>query len=121
MHSKNILAYKKQKTEQVKAVVDLVKDKDTCYQVKLLKFFGEYDTKPCGICSVCKSKAKNPKTISINEVEYLILKTLESKSLSSADLARKIKIDENKIIIALEQMLENNKVKLTVNNLYQKI
>jgi ATP-dependent DNA helicase RecQ len=52
----------KLKIEQLQSVLHYAEDKTTCKSRLILLYFGETDTKDCGICSYCLSKKKKPPT-----------------------------------------------------------
>ena len=41
------------KQQQVKAMLDYIKNDSVCKSMQLLSYFGEKNTNPCGICSFC--------------------------------------------------------------------
>ena len=43
----------KLKQQHVKAMLDYVENESVCKSMQLLAYFGEKNTEPCGICSVC--------------------------------------------------------------------
>jgi ATP-dependent DNA helicase RecQ len=121
IHSKNIALYKDQKINQIKAVVDFINEKNVCYQIKLLDYFGETYAKACGVCSICLSKSNNNDNAVLKKAELEVLTLLSHEDHSSLSLQRKIKLERELILDVLENLLEKKKIKLTSKNLYKKI
>jgi len=117
IHSKYIKVYRNQKNNQINEVVNFVTDK-SCYQVKLLNYFGEEDAKPCGKCSLCLARNFQHNKNTNNKVKEDILKALGHGDKSSVDLEKDLKLDQIALIQALEHLLSEDKIKLTINNLY---
>lgn len=121
LHARSIKALKQEKINQINAVVNFISNKDTCYQVQLLNYFGEKNAKPCGICSICNSKLYNNSSKINKIIQSEIIYLLEQEKLSSVQLVKKMNYNEQQILEVLENMLEENIIRLTANNLYQKI
>jgi ATP-dependent DNA helicase RecQ len=121
IHSKSIKAYKEQKNNQIKAVIEFIKDNQTCHQVKLLNYFGEEASKDCGICSVCLSKKSLKKKAGTAMIEKEILNILSEQSQSSSQLTAKLDFSRTEILMTLEMLLVQQKITLTPNNLYKVI
>jgi ATP-dependent DNA helicase RecQ len=120
MHVKNIEAYRQQKIHQVESVISFIKNTETCLQIQLMHYFGEKVETPCGICSVCKSKLLYNKETDINSIQNQILRELEIGALSSTEIVNRLNYREHKTLKALEKLLEQQKIGLTTNNLYNR-
>lgn len=104
------------KIEQLKSVLNYIKDKNSCKSNLILNYFGEESKRDCGICSFCLSKQKS-KT-SLSSIQKSILELLQNENLNSRELQIKTKINSNDIIFALQELLENNQIKILPNNKY---
>ncbi len=119
IHAKSITAYREQKIRQINAVIEFIKDENTCHQIKLLEYFGETTDQECGSCSVCRAKDQTLSESDFTKAESEIANLLSHESLSSNDLEIKTELQKNIIINVLENMLQDEKIKLTENNLYK--
>lgn len=103
------------KKNQFQSVLYYIKEQNQCKSKLLLEYFGETKTEPCGICSYCITLNKNKENKSVEEKILLIL---EKQDLNSRDLQKLLKYPQDDIIFALQNLLENNKVIVNLNNLY---
>ena len=96
-------------------MLHFVTDKTTCKSVLISKYFGEENTKDCGICSYCTSK-DNAKPKSVSES---IKSVLEKAPLSSNEMENVLTFSTEEIIFALQNLLENDAIYLNSYNKYQ--
>lgn len=114
--SKHLEAQNKLKTAQLQAVLQYVKDTQTCKNKLLMHYFGENIQDDCGICSYCISKNKtkqNPENISEK-----IVSLLKMQDFSSRDIQKLTKFHKDDVIFALQNLLENDTISIKSNNLY---
>ena len=104
------------KIEQLKSVIEYVSNNKECKNKKLLAYFGEIVTKDCGICSYCISK-KEVKIDSFNLMEH-ILALLATNDFSSREIQKNTKAREDVVIMALQTLMEDNKIIIRPNNSY---
>lgn len=107
------------KKDQIDAVIGYISNNDLCKSVQLLDYFGEKNSTPCGICSVCISKKPKTKNRSPKIIAHDIILLLENQPLSSRTLVEQLSHPENNILETLQLMLANNVLELTSNNLYK--
>lgn len=114
--SKYLEAQNKLKQKKLKAVLDYVTNKKQCKNSLILKYFGETITTDCGNCSYCigKKKTKNTSETDAN----LLLNLIKEKPLSSRELNQLTKITEEQLIFALQELLDNDFIKVLPNNKY---
>ena len=99
------------------AVLDYIDNEDVCKSIQLLTYFGETQSKSCGICSVCNKKKKslaNP-----SEIRNKIIVLLEEGAISSRSLAEKLPFSEDDIKQQLKQLLEYGIIVITKQNTYK--
>ena len=83
--------------------------------VLISNYFGEENTKACGICSYCTSKNKSePKSVSES-----IQNLLKNGALSSKEIENTLTFSAEEIIFALQNLLENDIIFLNASNKYQ--
>ena len=104
------------KQKKLQAVLDYVTDKVHCKNSLILKYFGESCTAACGNCSYCihKNATKNHSEKDAN----ILLNHIKAKPLSSRELQQLTKIPEEQLIFALQELLENDFIKILPNNTY---
>ena len=114
--SKYLEAQNLLKTNQLKSVLHYIKEDAKCKSKLLLEYFGEVVTKDCGICSYCISKNNN-KTDFVVLTEKII-GLLKIQDLNSRDIQKLSKYPKDDVIFVLQNLLENNTIKVQANNLY---
>jgi ATP-dependent DNA helicase RecQ len=107
------------KKKRVHAVIDYIKNNDTCRHIQLLSYFGETVATPCGICSVCKMKkvAKPDPALQLL-VREAILKLLKEKPMTSTEICAKLAYRESLILTIIQLLLEADTIQLTETNTY---
>lgn len=67
--------------ERIEAMIAYASASDTCRSQLLLRYFGEEESAPCGMCDVCLSHRKGSPTSSISLSEAVALLQKESEAL----------------------------------------
>ncbi|WP_034040428.1 RecQ family ATP-dependent DNA helicase [Wocania ichthyoenteri] len=109
----------KLKQQQVKSMLDYIKNDTVCKSMQLLAYFGEKDVKPCGICSVCASTKKESKPQDINTIKKRIIELLENGDLSSRLISTTLNCSEKDVKTVLKLLLEHNIIAITQTNTYK--
>ncbi len=104
------------KIEQLESVLHYVNNTNTCKSRLLLDYFGEKDSKACGVCSYCISK--NKVTTDMHLVVKEILEVLKSADLNSREMEKNMAFASKDIIFALQMLMENEIIVLKPNNQY---
>lgn len=107
------------KEDQIDAVIGYISDDEQCKSIRLLEYFGEKNSTPCGICSVCILKKPETKKSSTKSISHDIILLLENQPLSSRALVEQMQHSENEILETLQLMLANNILEITANNSYK--
>jgi len=97
--------------KQIEAVLEYAENLDICLNQKLLYYFGEKNSKECGICSVCRTK--NAQAISANKftlLEQKIYSILKNNSLTINELTDKIKAEQKDIVFVARKLLDEEKI-----------
>lgn len=111
--------FNRRKKEQNQAVLDYMTSSKICKERYLLTYFGEKSEKNCGICSFCiEKKYKEEKNNA--ESEAIILNLLQENPLSSQEICLKIELPEKEILLILNKLVDNQKVKRNALNQYVK-
>ena len=109
----------KTKKEKIEAVLDYVRNTEKCRSEQLLNYFGETETSPCGICSVCKSAAEPLTKENIKRIYYAIVGLLEERAFSSREISEKLPFKEQHILTVLQMLLERDALAMTPSNCYK--
>jgi len=104
------------KRTQLQSVLDYVVNDKSCKSRQLLSYFGEKESKNCGICSYCITKNKTENKVS--SVAEKILELLKTSPMSSREIQMYSKFSDDAIIFAMQQLLEINKIEILPNNKY---
>jgi ATP-dependent DNA helicase RecQ len=104
------------KKEQLKQVVNYVTNTETCKSRLILAYFGEKNTSECGICSYCI--AKKNKSSDTKPLVILIIELLSEKAQTSRELLKTLHCNEELLIFALQELLDDKKIKIAANNKY---
>ncbi|QSS97322.1 ATP-dependent DNA helicase RecQ [Psychroflexus sp. ALD_RP9] len=102
------------KKDQIKAVIEFASENNECLQNKILYYFGEVSSRPCGNCSNCNKKLKSE--VSIKEEILNLLK--QYKELNSQEIISLLKLNENVVLDTLKALYINHKIKLTPKKKY---
>jgi len=116
--SKELETLNNKKKEEVKAVLNYIENSTVCKSLQLVNYFGESNTQPCGVCSVCASQQSTPskkETILISEKIQLLL---EDKEMTSREISEKLTFTESKILVVLRLLQDATKIKINTKNQY---
>jgi ATP-dependent DNA helicase RecQ len=105
------------KTNQINDILNYVKNTEICRSKQVLDYFGESDTKECGICSTCLSY--NNDELKIEEAVSKITTLLKERPYSSREISNKLAITEANVTKALKILMENRVILVTKTNSYQ--
>ncbi|WP_366187170.1 ATP-dependent DNA helicase RecQ [Flavobacterium ovatum] len=104
------------KKEQLKSVLDYVKEDSICKSKLILAYFGEKDADECGICSYCITKKRSPKDP--DALSKKIIELLQNEDLNSRELQNRTQTSKDTIIFALQALLEKEIIIVKSNNTY---
>lgn len=109
----------KLKQRQVEAVIAYINNKSVCKSMQLLNYFGEKNTAPCGICSVCTKKQRNTRPLDISSLKNKVIELLETGEKSSRDITNALGCDDSEIKKVLKLLLEHQIITITKTNRYK--
>ena len=109
----------KLKQQQVKAMLDYIENESVCKSMQLLTYFGEKNTEPCGICSVCITSKKLKKPQDIKSLKKQVIELLENGDQSSRVLLSHLDCEEKDIKSVLKLLLEHHIISITPTNTYK--
>ena len=117
--AKTIEQQNKLKQHQVKSMLDYVENDSVCKSVQLLSYFGEKNSKNCGICSVCVNSNKKKKPEDINTLKKRIIKLLENGDQSSRTMLETLNCEPEVLKSVLKLLLEHQIINITSKNTYK--
>ncbi|WP_339666377.1 RecQ family ATP-dependent DNA helicase [Maribacter arcticus] len=109
----------KLKIENVSKMLAYIENDTICRSVQLLQYFGETQKGVCGICDVCiKNKLGD---VDVINTKLKIIACLKINKANSRELQHSLNINHDIIIIALQELLEENHITLNSINEYELI
>lgn len=105
------------KKTQLLSVFEYVKNDGKCKSQKLLSYFEETNSEPCGICSFCLERSKKS-VISESDLKT-ILTLLKTEPLSSRKLEELSNFNPDKLTTILTRLLEKELIEITERNTYK--
>ncbi len=115
--SKNIKQQNQLKYDKLTAVLDLIRNKEECVSVQLLRYFGENDSSRCGICDFCEEQ--NSPKLTDKEISIQIINLLRNNDLTYTGLSNHFPYQKEIFSKMIELLLENHKIALTSQNKFQ--
>ncbi len=107
------------KYDQVNAMLAYINNNTQCKSMQLLSYFGEQETTPCGICSVCITKKTSSSANNINSLKQQVIQLLENGEQSSRDILNNLKCTETDLKTIIGLLLEHNIITITPKNTYK--
>jgi ATP-dependent DNA helicase RecQ len=116
LFSKTIKEQNQLKEGQVKQILAYTNNNRMCRSKQLLTYFGETDASPCGICDVCNSPKDS--IITLQNIKIQILALLALNPGNSRTVQQLLQLESDSVLIALQELLEDRKIKLDTKNQY---
>jgi ATP-dependent DNA helicase RecQ len=104
------------KEGQVKHMLAYTNNNRICRSEQLLAYFGETNSRPCGRCDVCTSQIDSK--IGSQNIKQQILVLLASNPANSRTIEQTLHLESNFVLIALQELLEERRIKLDTKNQY---
>lgn len=98
---------KKAYGEKIHEMVRYIEEPDSCRQLSLMRYFGQKESTPCGICDICLQKKKSSHTDK-KEIRESILNVLRQKDMELKELVRSSQQDEKQVIRQIRALLDEN-------------
>lgn len=104
--------FRKQKyMTRISEMLAYVKSETKCRSQFLLSYFGDTAARRCGQCDICLEKNELKITKErFTEIEKEIKKLLLEKPCELLELVRKIDIDERKVILVIEKLMDDGAI-----------
>ncbi len=93
---------------KVREMVRYIEEPDTCRQLSLIRYFGQKETIPCGICDVClQNKKPRPDRKAIRDS---LLEILGRQDMELKALVREVQGDEKEVLAQIRGLLDENRI-----------
>ena len=116
--AKKIKQIQKVKRDNIESMLAYIKDSKLCRSRQILNYFGETTKDNCGKCDVCLQKVPVDNNI-LEIIEQDILQILRVRKESSRDLIKLLTYRESNIILALQRLLEEQRIRVNSINQYE--
>ncbi len=107
------------KIKKVNAMIHFIENDVLCKSRLLLAYFGEENSKDCGICNYCTFKMHQIRNTKLEDIKADIIKLLQNNKLSSRNLITQLEYPEEQILTVLREMNEHRIIRINYDNDYQ--
>lgn len=115
--ARNIEEQNKLKEHQIAQTLLYIENNKECRSKQLLNYFGEVNSKACGICDVCLNKA--PTNTDLTQVKKQITVFLAGQNATSRNIQQALELDNKLVLIVLQELLEDGMLIINNQNQYQ--
>jgi ATP-dependent DNA helicase RecQ len=98
--------------ERFKNMIQYVSSTEQCRSSIIEEYFGQQDSKPCGVCDICL-KNRHKSVPNNNSIEKQILNTLSNNCLSIKDIVSALNFDAEKIIEQIDYLVRTGKISIS--------
>ena len=116
--SKGVQERRRLKVDNLGQMLGYIGNTDSCRHVQLLKYFGEKNARPCGICDVCEESRFESKEL-FEPISLEILALLQTGEMSSRELITVVSGEEKAVLNALRTLLEDGRIHINDKNQYK--
>jgi ATP-dependent DNA helicase RecQ len=109
----------KTRSEKIRQVLDYVENDSQCRSEQLLRYFGEKDTSPCGICSVCQPLETKLSREEMKKIYFAIIELLQEGDFTSREMTEKLPFPEPHILKVLQVLVEKDALTITPTKKYK--
>jgi ATP-dependent DNA helicase RecQ len=117
LFAKNIKDQNQLKVEKVTKILNYIENDTECRSVQLLAYFGETQKNKCGICDVCISE--NLGNTDVVHAKIKIIQLLKDQKATSRELQIRLQLNQEIVITALQELLEDKFITLNSTNQYE--
>jgi ATP-dependent DNA helicase RecQ len=103
---------KERYVERISELLNYAQTDSKCRSQYLLSYFGEKNAKRCGQCDVCiGNKGKEISSKEYSEIAAIVIKNLKVEPMNMMQLVQQLNKEEEVLVIALEKLMEDGKLK----------
>ena len=107
------------KKDKYTSMIAYISNSEICRNQQLSNYFGEKNTKDCGICDVCENK-KNTNNFNEKEICNAILKSFTNKKMqSSNEIVHRLGLNDKPVLKAIRILLDSEAIIVTSQNKYK--
>ena len=110
---KRVEKHNQLRADKVEKMLDYAFNQIKCKRNIILSYFGE---KRANVCGNCSAKCCTTFSVSPKDIEEQILRVLDQSPISARQISEEIEVANEHIVLALQQMLENNIIGLNESN-----
>ncbi len=96
--------------EKIARMAGYIEEEDTCRQLYLMRYFGQYEHRPCGMCDHCLAQKKDAGGYSREEVKQLIIDRLRTGERGVRNLIEDIDVPREQLFTCIRILLEEGKI-----------
>lgn len=102
---------------RVDTVIAYARSEDRCRSVRLLSYFGEMDSKPCGHCDVCMGEHQSGiSNAEFDKISKIVLQLLIFGPLEINEITGRMEINEKKVLRVVRWMMDQGNLELNKSN-----
>lgn len=116
--AREVKTHNEKKASQVADVLTYIENTSMCRSIQLTHYFGDVNTSPCGICSVCSNDKGALTNTEIFKIKEQILHKLENNALNSRDLCASLTYNDDKVLQVLQKLIMNKRIGIDIQNRY---
>jgi len=121
LSKENYTALKKQARQRMEAVIDFVKDTNTCRNRKILQYFDENTFEDCGTCDVCLKKARQD-NVSLKKIKEQLNMLLDHTNYPFAELVSLMyHYKKEEVVTCLNEMADDKEIKINAKQIVSKL
>lgn len=95
---------------KINAMLAYIEDPGVCRQLFLMKYFGQKEKEPCGICDICLSRKKKICSTDKKKIDEIILELLSREDVDIKVLVNAVEDERDLIIERVRLLLDENKI-----------
>lgn len=104
---------KERYVKRINAMIEYVTADNACRSRMLLRYFGEKNDHNCGQCDICLQKNESGlRQSEFDELASQIFAILEDKSMTPAEIVRKLNVEPDKVSIVIQYLLDEGRLNI---------
>ena len=93
---------------KVREMVRYIEEPEECRQLSLMRYFGQKESAPCGICDICLQN-KNPHP-DRKHIRDSVLELLNREDMELTALVRELQEDKKEVMAQIRILLDENRI-----------